>query len=109
MRTVEAQALAPKLRVVGVAPGITMVSGDQTGAPLASTASPASNNIENLIIWSPMSRPLRRAGVYPLFPVRSLQRRALRIEALQRAIVHQQLSIDPDMRHLFPACCIDEM
>jgi NAD(P)-dependent dehydrogenase (short-subunit alcohol dehydrogenase family) len=29
--TLLAQALAPKLRVVGVAPGITMVSGDQTG------------------------------------------------------------------------------
>jgi NAD(P)-dependent dehydrogenase (short-subunit alcohol dehydrogenase family) len=29
--TMLAQALAPKLRVVGVAPGITMVSGDQTG------------------------------------------------------------------------------
>jgi NAD(P)-dependent dehydrogenase (short-subunit alcohol dehydrogenase family) len=28
--TMLAQALAPKLRVVGVAPGITMVSGDQT-------------------------------------------------------------------------------
>ena len=28
--TLLAQALAPKLRVVGVAPGITMVSGDQT-------------------------------------------------------------------------------
>lgn len=28
--TVLAQALAPKVRVVGVAPGITMVSGDQT-------------------------------------------------------------------------------
>ncbi|HJV50767.1 MAG TPA: SDR family oxidoreductase [Noviherbaspirillum sp.] len=28
--TVLAQALAPKLRVVGVAPGITLVSGDQT-------------------------------------------------------------------------------
>ncbi|WP_420994061.1 SDR family oxidoreductase [Cupriavidus sp. 30B13] len=27
-----AQALAPKLRVVGVAPGITMVSGDQSGS-----------------------------------------------------------------------------
>jgi NAD(P)-dependent dehydrogenase (short-subunit alcohol dehydrogenase family) len=29
--TLLAQALAPKLRVVGVAPGITLVSGDQTG------------------------------------------------------------------------------
>jgi NAD(P)-dependent dehydrogenase (short-subunit alcohol dehydrogenase family) len=29
--TMLAQALAPKLRVVGIAPGITMVSGDQTG------------------------------------------------------------------------------
>jgi len=30
--TMLAQALAPKVRVVGVAPGITMVSGDQTDA-----------------------------------------------------------------------------
>jgi NAD(P)-dependent dehydrogenase (short-subunit alcohol dehydrogenase family) len=30
--TLLAQAFAPKLRVVGVAPGITMLSGDQTGA-----------------------------------------------------------------------------
>lgn len=30
-----AQALAPKLRVVGLAPGITMVSGDQTEAEFA--------------------------------------------------------------------------
>ncbi|HEU4850993.1 MAG TPA: SDR family oxidoreductase [Telluria sp.] len=37
-----AQALAPKLRVVGVAPGITMVSGDQTGDGFAKahTATP---------------------------------------------------------------------
>jgi NAD(P)-dependent dehydrogenase (short-subunit alcohol dehydrogenase family) len=37
-----AQALAPKLRVVGVAPGITMVSGDQTGEGFAKahTATP---------------------------------------------------------------------
>ena len=30
-----AQALAPKLRVVGVAPGISLVSGDQTEAGFA--------------------------------------------------------------------------
>lgn len=33
--TMLAQALAPKLRVVGVAPGITLVSGDQTGEGFA--------------------------------------------------------------------------
>ncbi|MYM21399.1 SDR family oxidoreductase [Duganella sp. FT135W] len=33
--TMLAQALAPKLRVVGVAPGLTMVSGDQTEAGFA--------------------------------------------------------------------------
>ncbi|KAB8040253.1 SDR family oxidoreductase [Janthinobacterium aquaticum] len=33
--TMLAQALAPKVRVVGVAPGITMVSGDQTEANFA--------------------------------------------------------------------------
>lgn len=33
--TVLAQALAPKVRVVGVAPGITMVSGDQTAEGFA--------------------------------------------------------------------------
>jgi NAD(P)-dependent dehydrogenase (short-subunit alcohol dehydrogenase family) len=33
--TMLAQALAPKVRVVGVAPGITMVSGDQTPAGFA--------------------------------------------------------------------------
>jgi NAD(P)-dependent dehydrogenase (short-subunit alcohol dehydrogenase family) len=33
--TMLAQALAPKVRVVGVAPGITMVSGDQTDAGFA--------------------------------------------------------------------------
>jgi NAD(P)-dependent dehydrogenase (short-subunit alcohol dehydrogenase family) len=40
--TMLAQALAPKLRVVGVAPGITMVSGDQTedGFALAHTVTP---------------------------------------------------------------------
>jgi NAD(P)-dependent dehydrogenase (short-subunit alcohol dehydrogenase family) len=31
-----AQALAPKVRVVGVAPGITLVSGDQTEEGFAS-------------------------------------------------------------------------
>ena len=30
-----AQALAPKVRVVGIAPGITMVSGDQSQANFA--------------------------------------------------------------------------
>lgn len=40
--TLLAQALAPKLRVVGVAPGITMVSGDQTedGFQQAHTVTP---------------------------------------------------------------------
>jgi NAD(P)-dependent dehydrogenase (short-subunit alcohol dehydrogenase family) len=40
--TMLAQALAPKVRVVGVAPGITMVSGDQTEAGFAKahTATP---------------------------------------------------------------------
>ena len=40
--TMLAQALAPTVRVVGVAPGITMVSGDQTGAGFdkAHTATP---------------------------------------------------------------------
>jgi NAD(P)-dependent dehydrogenase (short-subunit alcohol dehydrogenase family) len=40
--TMLAQALAPKLRVVGVAPGITMVSGDQTadGFAQAHTVTP---------------------------------------------------------------------
>ncbi|HYE38913.1 MAG TPA: SDR family oxidoreductase [Ramlibacter sp.] len=40
--TMLAQALAPKLRVVGVAPGLTMVSGDQTGDGFAKahTATP---------------------------------------------------------------------
>jgi len=40
--TLLAQALAPKLRVVGVAPGITMVSGDQTedGFERAHTVTP---------------------------------------------------------------------
>ncbi len=40
--TMLAQALAPKLRVVGVAPGITMVSGDQTAQEFATahTATP---------------------------------------------------------------------
>ncbi|MFD2365312.1 SDR family oxidoreductase [Pseudoduganella sp. GCM10020061] len=40
--TMLAQALAPKLRVVGVAPGLTMVSGDQTGEGFAKahTATP---------------------------------------------------------------------
>jgi len=40
--TMLAQALAPKLRVVGVAPGITMVSGDQTedGFQQAHTVTP---------------------------------------------------------------------
>ncbi|QJD99758.1 SDR family oxidoreductase [Massilia forsythiae] len=40
--TLLAQALAPRLRVVGVAPGITMVSGDQTedGFAQAHTATP---------------------------------------------------------------------
>ncbi|MGZ3184663.1 MAG: SDR family oxidoreductase [Telluria sp.] len=40
--TLLAQALAPKLRVVGVAPGITLVSGDQTadGFAKAHTATP---------------------------------------------------------------------
>ena len=33
--TLLAQALAPKLRVVGIAPGITLVSGDQTEAGFA--------------------------------------------------------------------------
>ncbi|HEX7641824.1 MAG TPA: SDR family oxidoreductase [Burkholderiaceae bacterium] len=33
--TLLAQAFAPKLRVVGVAPGITMLSGDQTGSGFA--------------------------------------------------------------------------
>lgn len=33
--TVLAQALAPKVRVVGVAPGLTMVSGSQTGEEFA--------------------------------------------------------------------------
>ncbi|NMM38286.1 MAG: SDR family oxidoreductase [Glaciimonas sp.] len=34
--TMLAQALAPKLRVVGIAPGITLISGDQTEAGFAS-------------------------------------------------------------------------
>ncbi|HEY1042258.1 MAG TPA: SDR family oxidoreductase [Telluria sp.] len=40
--TMLAQALAPKLRVVGVAPGLTMVSGEQTGEGFAKahTATP---------------------------------------------------------------------
>ncbi|HZX28123.1 MAG TPA: SDR family oxidoreductase [Telluria sp.] len=40
--TVLAQALAPRLRVVGVAPGLTMVSGDQSAAGFAKahTATP---------------------------------------------------------------------
>ena len=40
--TMLAQALAPKLRVVGVAPGLTMVSGDQSGEGFAKahTATP---------------------------------------------------------------------
>jgi NAD(P)-dependent dehydrogenase (short-subunit alcohol dehydrogenase family) len=47
--TMLAQALAPKLRVVGVAPGITLVSGDQseagfeqahTGTPLGRSSAP---------------------------------------------------------------------
>jgi NAD(P)-dependent dehydrogenase (short-subunit alcohol dehydrogenase family) len=40
--TMLAQALAPKVRVVGVAPGITLVSGDQTqsGFDAAHTATP---------------------------------------------------------------------
>ena len=33
--TMLAQALAPKVRVVGIAPGLTMVSGDQTAAGFA--------------------------------------------------------------------------
>lgn len=34
--TLLAQALAPRVRVVGIAPGITLVSGDQTGDEFAS-------------------------------------------------------------------------
>ncbi|HWJ96242.1 MAG TPA: SDR family oxidoreductase [Telluria sp.] len=61
--TLLAQALAPKLRVVGVAPGITMVSGDQTedgfarahkATPLGRSSTP--EDIADAVVYAATAR-----------------------------------------------------
>jgi NAD(P)-dependent dehydrogenase (short-subunit alcohol dehydrogenase family) len=61
--TLLAQALAPKLRVVGVAPGITMVSGDQTedgfarahkATPLGRSSTP--QDIADAVVYAATAR-----------------------------------------------------
>lgn len=63
--TMLAQALAPTLRVVGVAPGITMVSGDQTeeGFARAHTATPLGRSstpqdIADAVVYAATARAL---------------------------------------------------
>ncbi|WP_432381087.1 SDR family oxidoreductase [Duganella sp. P38] len=66
--TMLAQQLAPKLRVVGVAPGITMVSGDQTEAgfanahqqtPLGRSSTP--DDIADAVVYAATARALTGA------------------------------------------------
>lgn len=63
--TMLAQALAPKLRIVGVAPGLTMVSGDQTGdgfakahtaTPLGRSSTP--QDIADAVLYAATARAL---------------------------------------------------
>ena len=63
--TMLAQALAPKLRIVGVAPGITMVSGDQseagfaqahTATPLGRSSTP--QDIAGAVVYAASARAL---------------------------------------------------
>lgn len=63
--TMLAQQLAPKLRVVGIAPGITMVSGDQTDAgfanahqqtPLGRSSTP--EDIADSVVYAASARAL---------------------------------------------------
>jgi NAD(P)-dependent dehydrogenase (short-subunit alcohol dehydrogenase family) len=63
--TMLAQQLAPKLRVVGIAPGITMVSGDQTEAgfahahqqtPLGRSSTP--EDISDAVVYAAGARAL---------------------------------------------------
>ncbi|TFW19972.1 SDR family oxidoreductase [Massilia arenosa] len=63
--TMLAQALAPKLRIVGVAPGLTMVSGDQTddGFAKAHTATPLGRSstpqdIADAVLYAATARAL---------------------------------------------------
>jgi NAD(P)-dependent dehydrogenase (short-subunit alcohol dehydrogenase family) len=66
--TMLAQQLAPKLRVVGIAPGITMVSGDQTEAgfanahqqtPLGRSSTP--DDIADSVVYAASARALTGA------------------------------------------------
>ena len=63
--TMLAQALAPRLRIVGVAPGITMVSGDQseagfaqahTATPLGRSSTP--QDIADAVVYAASARAL---------------------------------------------------